>query len=176
MAVGATVLIGCAAGFLIRNSWTERLSRWDSGVLEDDNIAARVIWGPTRLLDYFVAHPLSLLTGAGLDPEKLASRGKISAETATGFVSNGFLLSLYYLGALGFLLYVAFWLWALWIAWKSPPQTRAAACGIVVMALVIVAADNYSFMYEPAACFLFLVVGLIAGERHLRSTQEEYAA
>jgi hypothetical protein len=36
-------------------------------------------------------------------------------------------------------------------------------CGFVAMATVIVAADNYSFMYEVAAALLFLIVGLIAG-------------
>ena len=39
------------------------------------------------------------------------------------------------------------------------------------MAIVIVAADNYSVMYEAAVALLFLIVGLIAGQRRWEQTK-----
>lgn len=154
-----------------RESWSQRLSKWQEGLFADDNIAARMVWGPARLMACLVHEPSLLITGAGLDPEKLAHRAHRPLDFESGFVSNGFLLSLYYLGVIGFVLYALFWLWALQIARSFPPPLQAPMCSFVVIAILIVAADNYGFMYEPAVSLLFLLVGLVAGERHHQQIQ-----
>jgi hypothetical protein len=140
-------------------------------VLEDDNTAARVLWGPARLIDLIANEPLVLLTGSGLDPEKLASKSHHEADFESGFVSNGFLLMLYYLGLGGFVLHAVFWGWAVHISRKFPPRSRAANCGFITVALVIVASDNYGAMYEPAIAILFLLVGLLAGQWALEAQE-----
>lgn len=165
--VSALLLFTPAVGYLLKESWTYRLSKWDEGVLEDDNTAARVLWGPARLIEFIANEPLVLLTGSGLDPEKLASKSHHEVSFESGFVSNGFLLMLYYLGLGGFLLHAVFWGWAAHIARKFPPRSRGAICGFIAVAIVIVAADNYGAMYEPAVALLFLIVGLMAGQWRL---------
>ena len=164
-AVAVALLSSSAAGLLIKKSWGDRMAKMDSGVLEDDNIAARVLWGPTRLVESIASDPTILITGAGLDPEKLALKTRAEVNFESGFVSNGFLLALYYMGAGGFVMFLWFWWWAFQTARSFPIHLRSILCGCVVMAVIIVAADNYSFMYEPSECLLWLIVGLIGGQR-----------
>ncbi len=163
--VAIIILVALIAGEgLLKDSWSHRLSKTSEGVLSDDNIAGRVLYGPARLASFISREPSILITGAGLDPEKLESRNRLGSHFETGFVSNGFLLPLYYLGIFGFGLFLLFWIWAFRIAFFSSVASRGVRCGFVIMSAVIVASDNYGFVYEPAICFLFLVVGLIAGE------------
>ncbi len=162
-----------ASGGMLRDSWNARMSRFDDGVMEDDNITARVIDGPARLSTFLGQHPSMLLTGAGIDPEKLLSRAGINDDFDGGFVSNGFLLSLYYLGVGGFLLYGGFWAWAFFAAGTASPEKRGVLLGCVTMAAIIVAADNYGIMYKPASTLLFLVVGLVATRRELPDAELE---
>lgn len=163
---GVALLVGLAAGgAMLQESWGVRMARFDEGVLADENIIARVFTGPERLGEFFSQHPSMLLTGAGLDPEKLMVRAGIAEEFDSGFVSNGFLLALYYLGVGGCAVYAIFWIWAFRAAATGPRETRALMLGCVTICGIIVAADNYSLMYEPVSALLFLIVGLIAGQR-----------
>jgi hypothetical protein len=164
----AVLALGFAAGGgMLQDSWNARMSRFDDGVMEDDNITARVVDGPQRLVTFLGQHPSMLLTGAGIDPEKLLSRAGINDDFDGGFVSNGFLLALYYLGIGGFVLYGGFWVWAFMVAGTASPPKRGILLGCVTMAAIIVAADNYGIMYKPASTLLFLVVGLVAAHREL---------
>jgi len=128
-----------------------------------------------RLAAVIAHEPSLLLTGTGLDPEKLDAKSKLDADFETGFVSNGFLLPLYYLGVFGFVLFGLFWLWAFKRALGSPPATRGMMCGFVAMSVILVVSDNYGFIYEPAVGLLFLIVGLIAGQRHFEKVQGRLA-
>ena len=171
---GTIVLLALAAGGgMLQDSWSNRMSRFDGGVMEDDNITARVVDGPQRLVAFLGAHPSMLLTGAGIDPEKLMSRAGINDDFDGSFVSNGFLLALYYLGVGGFVLYGSFWGWAFFVAGSASPQKRGVLLGCVTMAVIIVAADNYGIMYKPASTLLFLVVGLVAAQRELPDAEEQ---
>ena len=170
----ALLVLGFAAsGGMLQDSWNARMSRFDDGVMEDDNITARVVDGPVRLATFLGQHPSMLLTGAGIDPEKLLSRAGINDDFDGGFVSNGFLLALYYLGVGGFLLYGGFWVWAFFAAGTASPEKRGVLLGCVTMAAIIVAADNYGIMYKPASTLLFLVVGLAAAHRELPDAETE---
>lgn len=170
----AVLALGFAAsGGMMQDSWNARMSRFDDGVLGDDNITARVVDGPARLMTFLGQHPSMLLTGAGIDPEKLLTRAGINDDFEGGFVSNGFLLALYYLGIGGFLLYAGFWAWAFSAAGTASPEKRGVLLGCVSMAAVIVAADNYGIMYKPASTLLFLVVGLAAAHRELPDADAE---
>lgn len=172
--VAAVLVLGFAVGGgMLQDSWNARMSRFDGGVMEDDNITARVVDGPARLITFMGQHPSMLLTGAGIDPEKLLSRAGINDDFDGGFVSNGFLLSLYYLGVGGFLLYAGFWAWGLHAAGRASPEKRGVLLGCVTMAAIIVAADNYGIMYKPASTLLFLVVGLAAAHRELPDEDAE---
>lgn len=171
---GVLVAIGLAAGgVMLRETWDNRMARLDGGVLGDDNIAARLLWGPARLAEFLTEHPSVLVTGAGLDPEKLLARSGLDGDFEGGFVSNSFLLALYYLGVGGFALYVGFWGYLLYSAATAAREFRPLACGSAVIAVITVAADNYGFMYEPAAALLFLIAGLIVAQRHLTSVPED---
>ena len=152
---------------MLRDSWNARMSRFDDGVMEDDNITARVVDGPARLATFMGQHPSMFFTGAGIDPEKLLSRAGINDDFDGGFVSNGFLLALYYLGVGGFFLYGGFWVWAFYAAGTASPEKRGVLLGFITMSAIIVAADNYGIMYKPASTLLFLVVGLAAAQREL---------
>jgi len=164
---GLVVLaLGVLAGnSFFRNGWSHRMAKTEEGILEDDNIAARVVWGPVRLAQFVARSPAVLLTGAGLDPEKLEARSKIDSFES-GFVSNGFLLALYYMGVFGFVLFAAFWYWTLRTASARADDTRAVAIASVVTACVLVFSDNYGFIYKPAVALLFLIAGLVAGRQY----------
>jgi hypothetical protein len=95
------------------------------------------------------------------------SRAGINDDFDGGFVSNGFLLALYYLGVGGFLLYGGFWCWAFYMAGTAPPEKRGVLVGFVTVAVIIVASDNYGIMYKPASTLLFLVAGLVSAQREL---------
>lgn len=172
LGLGAALAGATAAGVFLQGGWGSRLSKWEDGLLEDDNTAARVVWGPARLARFLVREPWLLVSGNGLDPEKFVARSQQETEFESGFVSNGFLLQLYYLGVPGFLLHGLFWAWALGLAWRFPDAWQPARVGCVVTAVLIVAADNYSVVYEPAVALLFLLVGLLAGESHRVSQME----
>ena len=148
----AMLTIGMAQG------WEKRIARLEGGVLQDHNITARVIDGPLRLARLIEADPGLVITGTGLDAQKIARRGTSQVgRFSTGFVSNSFLLPLYALGFSGFLLTLAFW----WYIWRSargiPPGYRAMPLALVVMAVLIIAADNYAFIDENAVTALFLL-------------------
>jgi len=151
-------------GSYLSDVWSARLERWRHGVMEDDNVLARAIDGPTRLLNFFTAHPESLVLGAGPDPEKLQSKTQQESSFESGFVSNSFLLALYYMGAVGLLFYAFFWWKVLRFSLRAPPQLRSAFCGTAVVCGIIIAADNYAMMFEAAAAVLNLIAGLILSE------------
>jgi O-antigen ligase len=165
--VFGAILSTTALGWMAKQGWAERLARWDEGILNDENIAARLFYGPARLVNAIETEPSILITGAGLDPEKLISRHGQAGSSESGFVSNGFLLALYCMGIAGFFLYGFFWVWTWRLARRFPPGQRALLTSFVAMTIIIVAADNYSFMYEPAVAVLFLIASLVAGRRHL---------
>jgi hypothetical protein len=171
--IALVTLTFLAGGAMIHDSWTNRLSRFDDGVMDDDNITARVVDGPQRLVNFLWDHPDMLLTGAGIDPEKLMSRSGINTDFDGGFVSNGFLLSLYYMGIPGFCLYCGFWGWSIYAAATASPAKRGVLLGFVVIAGIIVAADNYGIMYKPASTLLFMLAGLAAAHRELPDEEEE---
>jgi hypothetical protein len=173
VAIAVVVLTFAAGGAMIHDSWTARMSRFDDGVMDDDNITARVVDGPQRLVDFLGQHPDMLLTGAGIDPEKLMSRSGIDDDFDGGFVSNGFLLSLYYMGIPGFCIYCGFWGWCVYAAATASPSKRGVLLGFIAIAGIIVAADNYGIMYKPASTLLFLVAGLAAAHRELPDEEGE---
>jgi len=152
-------------GSYFSDAWSTRLGRWNHGVMEDDNVLARAIDGPTRLVNFFTAHPETLVLGAGPDPEKLESKIQQESSFESGFVSNSFLLAFYYMGAIGFLCYTWFW----WKVFKSslnaPGNIRGAFAGAAVVCGIIIAADNYAMMFEAAATILNLIAGLVLSER-----------
>jgi len=160
------VLVAVAGNSFFRDGWSRRMAKTEEGILEDDNIAARVVWGPVRLAQFVARSPVVLLTGAGLDPEKLEARSKIDSAFESGFVSNGFLLALYYMGVFGFVLHAAFWFWTLRTANARLGDTRAVAVASIVTACILVFSDNYGFMYKPAVALLFLIAGLVAGRQY----------
>jgi hypothetical protein len=166
LVVVTVAMIFLGSGLGLMESWENRAFRFKDGVLLDENIAGRVLDGPLRLLRYIEKHPMTLVTGAGLEIEKTSGRNNAVDLERTGFVSNSFLLPLYYLGIPGMLIYLSFWIWAGWTAVKLPSHQRAIPCGIVVAALIIIVSDNYAFIYEPTVAMLFIIPGLIAGARH----------
>jgi hypothetical protein len=159
---GATFL-----GTYFSDVWGERLGRWSNGVMEDDNVLARVVEGPLRLVNFFNIHPGSLLFGAGPDPEKLMAKTQQAASFESGFVSNSFLLALYYMGVVGLLCYAWFWWKVFRSSLTAPSNMRNAFVGTAVVCGILIAADNYAMMFEAAATILNLIAGLILSERIL---------
>ena len=130
--LGAAILIAAivlAGGF--GENWGNRLAKWEGGLDKDVNVVGRTIIGPKRLLSVIEHDPSVLLVGVGLDVQKLAQKSEgMSSEVDTltkGFVSNSFLLSLYYLGVFGFSLMLAFWVWTLSRASRMPLVRSSAA-------------------------------------------------
>lgn len=160
---GVCAVVALVAGF--SGNWSERLGRFEGGVEQDIGWIARLVLGPERLLHAIAENPRILITGVGLDVQKLVEKGVDLGGQDFGFVSNGFLLPLFYLGMIGFLLTLAFWMWTARAAAGLPGTLRATGLGSVAALLVLIAADNYSFLNETVVAMLFLVGGIMAGER-----------
>lgn len=165
-ALAALLVLGLASG--VAASWGERLARWEGGVSQDMNVVGRIVIGPQRLLSVINADPTVLLTGVGLDVQKLVKKAADKRADVgiyqMGFVSNSFLLPLYYLGITGFLLTFTLWIWTLRRAMAQPKGRRALHVGGVVMAMLLIASDNYAFIVEVSVAMLFLLAAL-ASER-----------
>jgi hypothetical protein len=175
-AVCALGIVGIVSG--VASSWTERLSRWEGGVGEDLNVIGRVVYGPQRLFAVIDADPSVLLTGVGLDVQKLVRKAADKQEDVgiyqMGFVSNSFLLALYYLGITGFILTLSFWIWTLRRALAMPIPQRALETGCVVTAMVLVASDNYAFIVEVSVAALFLLAAVAAVKFQADTTPAEF--
>lgn len=165
-AMSALVVLGLLSG--VAASWAERLSRWQGGVGQDVNVVGRIVIGPQRLLAVIGADPTVLVTGVGLDVQKLVKKAADKKSDVgmyqLGFVSNSFLLPLYYLGITGFVLTLLFWFWTLRRA-LTAGSARALHTGAVVLAMLLIASDNYAFIVEVSVAMLFLLAALVGG-RH----------
>lgn len=163
---GIGAVVASAAGF--SGGWSERLGRFEGGVSEDIGWIARLVLGPERLLNAIAEHPTIIITGVGLDVHKLVANGVDVGNLSYGFVSNGFLLPFFFLGISGFLLTLIFWSWVMRAAAGLPRTLRATGLGSVAAMMLLIFADNYSFLNETVVAMLFLVAGVIAGERYGR--------
>lgn len=163
---GVCVVVASIAGF--STNWSERLGRFEGGVEEDIGWVARLVLGPERLVSAIAENPRTLITGVGLDVNKLVEKGVDLGGLDFGFVSNGFLLPLFYMGVFGFFLTLGFWIWVARAAAGLPGTLRATALGSVAALMVLIAADNYAFLNETVVAMLFLVGGVLAGERYGR--------
>lgn len=158
ISIGVIATIGLGMG------WDNRFSVWNtSGFLADESVAARLLVGPARLVQLLASDPAVFITGVGLDVQKLASSGVDVGISASGFVSNGFLLALYYLGIVGFACMVSFWIWTFRRASRFSGRVSSWMKGLVAVAILIVVSDNYSFMEETAVSGLFLFAGCVVG-------------
>ena len=92
------------------------------------------------------------------------TRTQQDSNFESAFVSNSFLLALYYMGAVGFLCYACFWWKVLKSSLTAPGNMRSAFAGTAVVCGIIIAADNYAMMLEAAATVLNLIAGLILSE------------
>lgn len=155
--------------------WEDRVARTSGGVLTDVSISARLVEGPLRLAGLIASEPIIFVTGVGLDVQKLASYGVDVGAAGSGFVSNGFLLPLYYLGLGGALLILGFWVWVYQAAKRLPSPQRAVVLGLLAAAIVVIASDNYSFLEESAVSGLFLFAGFVVGRVYmLNSKNHQY--
>lgn len=159
------VAVSLASGVI--DNWTKRLAKWEGGIGQDTNMTARLVIGPMNLFSVIEKDPTVLLTGVGLDVQKLVGKNdEIKAEVGylnEGFVSNGFLLSLYYLGIFGFVLMIAFWAWVFKKAIALPHSIRPLGVGSIATSLLLISADNYPFIAEVTVSMLFVLAALIAG-------------
>ena len=147
---------------IILNVWRSRFER--GGITTDPNIYSRLVRGPKNFLERIEEEPYILLLGTGLDVQKLMHKAKLSRKVMFGFVSNGFLLALFHLSIWGFLLYVGFWIKTFIKSLLLPKFLSKTAIPFIFVLIIIIASDNYSFLYEPVVSFLFLSAGLILGE------------
>lgn len=158
LALGAVVALPVIVLFGA-DAWTNRLSRLSEGVGED-NVNARLVVGPQRLWAMYEKDPSFLFTGVGLEVQKLARYGIVSVSDALqGFVSNGFLLYLYYLGIVGFALMLAFWWNLLRVGAKTPQLVRGICFGGVLGMIFVVFSDNHAFMAEELVTLIMTFCG-----------------
>ena len=168
--VVASVFIAVGLGM----GWQDRFDRTSGGVLTDLSITARVVEGPLRLAALIAAEPLVVVTGVGLDVQKIASTGIDVGIADSGFVSNGFVLPLYYLGIGGFVLTIGFWIWVYRTAGWSKSSRGGVLRGLVVAAAVLIASDNYSFLDESAVAGLFVFAGCLVGQEYRRQSVRDH--
>ena len=142
---------------------SERFGRVTEDGIYEENVSARLIDGPARLYDLFIRKPELILTGVGLDAEKIAERGINVDGNESGFVSNSFLLALYYTGIFGFIAYVSMWFWAFRMAWTSPTSVRPLLVAFMFAGIFLTFTDNTIFKFEAITAWALFMVGVVAG-------------
>lgn len=150
---GALLLVG--SGYLgsFNEFWLARLSK--GGISTDANLSARLQTRPWELFDRIMHEPSVFYWGTGLGSEHILHGPEY------GFVSNGFLLYLFYCGILAFMAFAWCFVYAFQRALSQPRDQLPAVvpAGVLAMA-VIVAADNYAF-FTTSLVFMWAVgIGL----------------
>jgi len=150
----------------------ERFGRWDSGIQQDDNFAARYVRGPIRLFETVAAFPDIILFGTGPDLRKLYSAGAEMIDRARGFLSIGYGLFFFQYGVIG--LVAALWMHVQ--AWSqlrfAPPALRGSYAAILTAIVTFYIADNTPNVSESVAMLCLLPLGMLAGHA-LRVSQAQ---
>jgi hypothetical protein len=139
----------------------ERFGRWQGGALEDNNVSGRLIDGPIRLWNLIVEKPDTAVVGAGWDVIKLMNQGLDVGIYSTGFVSNSFLLWLYYGGIGGFILILVFFGQMLRASIQSRGLLKAKAVAITVAIMFLYFSDNGGILIEAYIAPISIAAGLI---------------
>jgi hypothetical protein len=155
------VLVGTGGSEMLGS----RFGRVAEQGFEEANVVARLVLGPQRLATLFVDKPDLFFTGVGLDADKLAGRGFDMDANEAGFVSNSFLLSLYYTGIFGFILYVALWIWSFIAAMRASIEFRPMLVALVGAGIFLTFADNTIFKFEAITAWVALILGVVAASR-----------
>ena len=157
---GASVvilLLALFAGIFVSfDYWAERIGR--GGVRTDENLRVRFITRPIELLNRLQAEPDIGLIGAGLGVEH-SLEGHERRSARFGFVSNTYLLYLFFCGFPAFCAFLAVFLAGLRKAIRLPMAQRAPFAGAVLATVTVLASDNYAFYHTT---FPFLWSFLIA--------------
>jgi hypothetical protein len=165
--LAAALLGSIAIASGVATHWGHRLSKWEGGVREDINVVGRLVIGPMRTFALINQDPSVLVVGAGLDLQKLAKKaGDKAGEIGIyggGFVSNSFLLPLYYMGISGFVIILWLWIWTLRKALAMPRPTRALDVACVITTMILIASDNYAALVKVTVAMLFLLAAIVAG-------------
>lgn len=150
MSAAAILLVGSGYFNTFLGFWLARIGK--GGISSDENLAARLQTRPWELYDRIVHEPSILYGGIGLGSEHILHGAQY------GFVSNGFLLYLFYCGLPAFLAYFGCFLYAFQRSLGQPRDQLPAVvpAGVLAMA-IIVAADNYAF-FTPNLVFMWSVV------------------
>lgn len=164
-AISIAVVAVTVIGIYTSDQWFVRLTGTVSGGQVDSNILARVIDGPIRMSQQILANPSFALFGAGYDVQKFArfSGDGVSSELASGFVSNGFLLSFYYSGIVCLLAWFGFW-WS--VLRRSVGRNLAASkwsTSFCLAGLFIFVADNHLLIAEELTLLYMLGQGYLYG-------------
>ena len=162
--VGLAAGLAVVASFFISTEFmAERFGRGGEG--GDDNMTYRLVVRPLELLDRIEMDPTVALVGAGHGIEH-ALKGEELEKARYGFVSNSFVLYLFYAGILCFLAFGFVFVAALVRSWGLPPRIRDPAMGTILGMIVILASDNYAylhtsfvFMWSLAMAFIWAVPG-----------------
>ncbi len=153
LSASAMMLIG--SGYLgdFNDFWIARLQK--GGISTDTNLSDRLQTRPWELYDRILHEPSVLWCGTGLGSEHVLS------GVQYGFVSNGFLLYLFYCGFPAFLAFTGCFAYAFR---RSLSQARdelpaVVPAGVLAMA-IIVAADNYAFLTTNLVFMWAAAIGL----------------
>lgn len=159
--VAALGLILLIVGSTISTEFlTERVQR--GGVADDANLSLRLIEGPRDFFDRMSNDPSVLYGGVGLGAEQVfdAMESEERALERHGFVSNGFLLLVFFGGLPLFVSVIGFF----WSSFRRGLRQRPALRALLVASLVaiaaVIASDNYGFTV-PAIWFGWSMIGAI---------------
>ncbi|MCK1397440.1 hypothetical protein IVB45_07850 [Bradyrhizobium sp. 4] len=152
-------LIGTVLLFVDASALLERLGRLSQGT-DEANVSARVAEGPQRFWEMLAWDPSLLFTGVGLEIQKLARYNiAISSEILDGFVSNGYLLYIYFFGLFGFLVMTAFWIWVAYRGLVAPRSVRHITTGGGIALIFIIFADNHAVLAEELLNQIMIFAG-----------------
>lgn len=171
LAVAGLFLVISVTGIFSTDFLEARVSR---GLLGDENIHARVVDGPQRFARRLVDEPSIGLLGIGVGPDLILTGSRLSAARE-GFVSNGALLHVFYLGVPGGIFYLYTRGAASRLAWRSARRGNTAIVGCIAALLIIDVADNYAFLHQSIHFAWALFFGINSPSRDGTTHMQERA-
>lgn len=153
LSAGAIISVGSGYFGSFVDFWLERIGK--GGIGTDANLAYRLQTRPYELLDRIMTEPSVLYGGVGLGSEHILSGAQY------GFVSNGFLLYLFYCGLPAFLAFLGCFAYAFRRSLAQPRDDLPAVVPASVLAMaIVVAADNYAYFTTNLVFMWAVAIGL----------------
>jgi hypothetical protein len=162
LVVGGLAFAVLVYAVLPSEGWQRRLAK--GGVAEDDNLASRLVDRPREFASRVADDPAVLIAGTGIGIDYFLKGSEFEAANF-GFVSNTFVLFVFFQGLAALVVVACIFGWGLRRAAMLDRHRRALFVAIIACTGVVMASDNYGYFHCSVIFLWAAPFGLLAGIR-----------